>query len=48
MEYGATVWDPYLKYSSDNVERLQRRDARFIKSRYSRYSSVFDMIDVLG
>ena len=41
MEYGATVWDPYQKYNSDKVER-------FVKSRYSRYSSVSDMIDVLG
>ena len=48
MEYGATVWDPYLKYNSDKVERVQRRAARFVKSRYSRYSSVSDMLDVLG
>ena len=27
---------------------MQRRAARFIKSRYSRYSSVSDMTDVLG
>ena len=23
MEYGATVWDPYQKYKSDKVERVQ-------------------------
>ena len=23
-EYGATVWDPYQKYNSDKVERVQR------------------------
>ena len=44
MEYGATVWDPYQKYNSDKVERLQRRAARFVISRYSRYSSVFDVL----
>ena len=33
MEYGAPVWDPYQKYNSDKVERVQRRAARFIKSR---------------
>ena len=44
MEYGATVWDPYQKYNSDKVERVQRRAARFVKSRYSRYSSVSDML----
>ena len=47
MEYGATVWDPCQKYNSDKVERVQRRAARFVKSRYSRYSSVYDMLDVL-
>ena len=25
MEYGATVWDPYQKYNSDKIERVQRR-----------------------
>ena len=48
MDYGATVWDPYQKYNSDKIERVQRRAARFIKSRYLRYSSVSDMLDVLG
>ena len=45
MEYGATVWDPYQKYNSERVQSLA---ARFVKSRYSRYSSVSDMLDVLG
>ena len=31
MEYGTTVWDPYQKYNSDKVERVQRRDARWSK-----------------
>ena len=48
MEYGATVWDPYQKYNSAKIERVQRRAARFIKSRCLRYSSVSDMLDVLG
>ena len=30
------------------VERVQRRAARFFKSRYLRYCSVSDMLDVLG
>ena len=47
MEYGATVWDPYQKYNSEKVERVQRRAASFVKSRYLRYSSVSDMLDVL-
>ena len=48
MEYGATLWDPYQKYNSDKVERMQRQAARLVKSRCSRYSSGSDMIDVLG
>ena len=48
MEYGATVWDPYQKYNRDKVEGVQRRAAGFVKSGCSRYSSVSDMIDVLG
>ena len=48
MEYGATVWYPYQQYNSDKIERVQRRAARFVKSRYLRYSSVSDMLDVLG
>ena len=41
MEYDATVWDPYQNYNSHKIER-------FVKSRYSRYSSVSDMLNVLG
>ena len=45
MVYVATVWEPYQKYNSDKVERVQRRAARFVKRRYTRYSSVSDMLD---
>ena len=41
----ASVWDQYQKYNS---ERVQLRAERFVNSRYSRYSSVSDMLDVLG
>ena len=47
MEYDAIDWDPYQKYNSDKVEMVQSRAARFVKSRYSRYSSVSDMLDEL-
>ena len=43
IDYGTTVWDPYQKYNSDKVERVQRQAVRFVKSRYTRYSSVSDM-----
>ena len=50
MEYCATVWDLYQKYNSDIKlrSRVQHRAARFVKSRYLRYSSVSVMLDVLG
>ena len=31
MEYIATAWDPYQKYNSDKVDRVQRRAARLSK-----------------
>ena len=34
LEYGATVWDPYLKQDVDRLERVQRQAARFIKRDY--------------
>ena len=48
MEYGATVCDPHQKYNSDKIEKVQCRAAGFVKSRYSRYPNVSDMLDVLG
>ena len=36
-------WHPYQKYNSEKVERVQHQAARFVKSRYSRYSSVSDI-----
>ena len=47
MAYGSTVWDPYQKYNGDKDERVPRRAVRFVKSRYSIYSSVSDMLHVL-
>ena len=48
MEYGATVWDPYQKYNIDKVESDKGRAVRCVKSRYTRYSSVSDMLDEWG
>ena len=28
MEYGATVWDPYQKYNSDKIERVQQGSSK--------------------
>ena len=34
MEYGATIWNPYLKGDIDKLERIQNRGVRFIKKDY--------------
>jgi hypothetical protein len=34
LEYGATVWDPYLVKDVTKLERIQRQAARFIKRDY--------------
>ena len=34
MEYGATIWNPYLKGDIDKLERIQNRATRFIKKDY--------------
>ena len=31
MEYGATIWNPYLKGDIDKLEKIQNRAIRFIK-----------------
>ena len=48
MEYGTTVWDPYQNYKRAKVERVHRRAAMVVKSRYTRYSRVSDSLDELG
>ena len=34
MEYGATIWNPYLREDIDKLERIQNRAIRFIKKNY--------------
>ena len=36
LEYGAAVWDPYLKQDIEKLERIQRQAARFITKDKSR------------
>ena len=39
-DYCSTVWDPHQKYNHDKLEMVQRRAARFVKSKYKRTESV--------
>ena len=34
LEYGSTVWDPFLQKDIDQLEKIQKRAARFIKQDY--------------
>ena len=46
-DYCSTVWDPHQKYNHDKLEMVQRRAARFVKSKYKRTESVTDMLNEL-
>ena len=41
MEYGATVWDPYQKYNSEKVERVQRRAVEAYKGTRRKHNMKF-------
>ena len=48
LEYGATIWDPYLAKDINSLEMDQRKAARFVKHDYRRTSSVTAMLADLG
>ena len=43
VEYASTLWDPYTKKNIDQLERVQRRAARYVQNWYHNTSSVTDM-----
>jgi hypothetical protein len=47
LEYGDTVWNPYLKKDCDQLDKVQRRAARFVYNNYSRYTSVTSLLNKL-
>ena len=47
LEYAACVWNPYQEYLVSNIEKVQRRAARWVLSDYSHYSSVTEMLKSL-
>ena len=47
LEYSSSVWDPYEVKHKQQIEKVQRRAARFILNRYHNTSSVSSMIDIL-
>ena len=48
MEYASIVWDPYQITYINNLERIQRRPARWATSNYSRFSSVSNILQYLA
>ena len=47
LEHACCAWDPYTQRNISNVEKVQRRAARFAFRDYSRNSSVSYMLNVL-
>ena len=47
LEYAAAAWDPYTAKDIQQLERVQRRAARFVKKRLSS-TSVTGLLDELG
>ena len=43
LEYAAAVWDPHTKGKTLQVEKVQRRAARWVSCNYERLESVSDM-----
>jgi len=47
LEYSSGVWDPHLQNDIDNVERINRRAARFVLGDHRQQSSVSAMMEKL-
>jgi len=48
LEYAAAAWDPYTAKDIQQLERVQRRAARFAKKDYRHTTSVTGLLDELG
>ena len=48
LEYAACIWDPHQEYLVYEIEKIQRRAARWALSDYNRYSSVSEMLRSIG
>ena len=48
LEYASLVWDPYTNVNIQKVESVQRCAARFYLGDYCQYSSVTNMLLLLG
>ena len=48
LEYASPIWDPHTKDKISQIEKFQRRAARWTTSNYDYKSSVTSMIENLG
>ena len=48
LEYAAAAWEPYMAKDIQQLERVQRRAARFAKKDYRHTTSVTGLLDELG
>ena len=48
MQYAAAAWDPYMAKDIQQLERVQRHAARFVKTDYRRTTSVTGLLNELG
>ena len=48
LEYASSVWDPHHHTDIYELERIQRRAARYVTGNWHNRSSVSDMIEDLG
>ena len=48
LEYSSPAWNPYIDKDVNNLEKVQRRAARFVSCDYSQDASVTSMLSKLG
>ena len=48
LEYASDVWDPHHVGNIMELEKVQRRAARWVLNDYSQFSSVISMLDQLS
>ena len=48
LEYAACIWDPHQQYLIYEIKKIQRRVARWAFTDYNHYSSVTEMLNLLG
>ncbi len=48
MEYAPTVWDPHTQKVKQQLEKVQRRSARYVTNRHRNRSSPTEMLQDLG